>query len=190
MGASRSGRSRAAGMTGPAPTAASALAAQRGAANDGGGGAVPDRRGRGLGRSRHLERGRRPLGHLSRGEMTDQSSIFDNGDGNNFERADDEAHARNTDPWTSHAAAHLISPQDLRESQRAVFDCFTVNGPMHHQRLVETYAYDRVVTGWPLQSESGLRTRTHELVAVGLLRNSGNVVTLPSKRKSIVWEIP
>jgi hypothetical protein len=101
----------------------------------------------------------------------------------------DPARARPTDPWTSHAAARSIPLDKLRDSQRAVYECFRRHGPMHHQRLVTIYDYVRATTGWPLQAESGLRTRTHELVDKGLLENSGDVVVLPSHRKSIVWRV-
>lgn len=101
----------------------------------------------------------------------------------------DEARARQGDPWTSHAAARSIPPDKLRASQRAVLQCFETAGPMHHERLVKVYTARQEAGGWPMQSVSGLRTRTHELVEAGYLRNSGKVVVLPSRRKSIVWEV-
>jgi hypothetical protein len=104
------------------------------------------------------------------------------------EPSEPTAHARHSDPWTSHAAAQSIPPEKLRASQRAVLECFSRHGAMHHNELVATYSREYRDAGWPQQSVSGLRTRTHELVDLGLLRNSGSVVRLPSRRKSIVWE--
>lgn len=100
-----------------------------------------------------------------------------------------EAHARGTDPWTSHAAADSLSEEKLRDTQAAVLACFKEFGSMHHEKLVDVYAYNFVARSWPLQSVSGLRTRTSELVDGNLLRNSGNTVKLSSGRSSIVWAV-
>jgi hypothetical protein len=100
-----------------------------------------------------------------------------------------EAHARTTDPGTSHAAAKSIDPDRLRETQEAVLACFREFNAMHHELLVETYESVYRDRGWPKQSVSGLRTRTSELCSAGLLRASGGTVTLQSGRQSIVWEV-
>ena len=92
------------------------------------------------------------------------------------------AHARTGDPWTSHAAARSIEPAKLRESQQAVLAFFRKNGPMHHDHLTRHYV------GPPWQSQSGLRTRTKELVDLGLIQDTGRTVRLPSGRSSIIWE--
>lgn len=112
----------------------------------------------------------------------EQPDLFDLGLGS------EPVRARPSDPWTSHAAASSIAIDKLRASQQAVLDCYRKHGAMHHGRLVAVYLADLRAAGWPLQSESGLRTRTSELVGRGLLKDSGEVVVLPSKRKSIVWE--
>lgn len=114
--------------------------------------------------------------------MNDQGDLFDLGIDST------PARARPSDPWTSHAAARSIEIVQLRASQQAVLECFKANGPMHHQRLIVVYAEYKDWENWPRQSESGLRTRTKELVNAGLLQNTGEVVVLPSNRKSIVWE--
>jgi hypothetical protein len=98
------------------------------------------------------------------------------------------ARARSSDPWTSHAAARSLDPATLRETQRCVLDCFRRFGAMHHERLVDEYDSGRRVLGWRIQSVSGLRTRTKELVDAGFLRDSGRTVRLRSGRRSIVWE--
>lgn len=96
-----------------------------------------------------------------------------------------QAHARNGDPWTSHAAARSLGDRKLRETQEAVLTAFRTFGPMHHEQLVAAYES----LGLRRQSVSGLRTRTSELVALGHLRDSGRVTTLVSGRKSIIWEL-
>ena len=53
---------------------------------------------------------------------------------------------------------------------------------MTHEDLVRAYG-----CGPPMQSASGLRTRTKELVDIGLIRQSGRTVRLPSGRRGIVW---
>ena len=101
-----------------------------------------------------------------------------------FGGLDDEAHARNSDPWTSHAAARSLDVERLRETQKAVLACFVKRGKMCHEQLVERYG-----PGPPLQSVSGLRTRCHELVDAGYLRDSGKTIILASGRSSIIWEL-
>jgi hypothetical protein len=101
----------------------------------------------------------------------------------------DEAHARTTDPWTSHAAAASLSREDLRETQAAVLEAFRIQGPMHHEALIDLYEPKRWDMRWPQQSVSGLRTRTKELVDGGLLGDTGRVVILGSGRASKIWEV-
>ncbi len=98
------------------------------------------------------------------------------------------AHARGTDPWTSHAAARSLDAETLRKTQEAVLACFKTYGPMTHEKLVVAYVGGKAAFSWPDQSVSGLRTRTSELVTGGHLRDSGRVTRLDSGRKSIIWE--
>ena len=98
-----------------------------------------------------------------------------------------EARARTTDPWTSHAAAASITEEQLRESQRAVLECFRYYGKMHHELLVSTYGRFQFECGRRRQSESGLRTRTKELRDAGFIEDTGETVRLPSGRQSKVW---
>lgn len=95
----------------------------------------------------------------------------------------DQARARNTDPWTSHAAAESLEPDKLRLSQEAVLRFLRRHGPMDDGKLVKTY------NGDVPQSPSGLRTRRAELVAKGLVVDSGDVVVMPSGRKAIIWRV-
>lgn len=98
------------------------------------------------------------------------------------------ARARAIDPPTSHAAARSIKAQELRQSQEAVLEVFRLNGAMDDVELVERYiahARDRRVKA---QSPSGIRTRRHELVDAGQIRDTGRTVRLESGRHAIVWE--
>jgi len=94
------------------------------------------------------------------------------------------AHARNTDPETSHAAARSHAPEKLRISQADVLRLFRRYGPMADGDLL-LYADKEGVR----QSPSGLRTRRKELVVRGRLRDTGQRVRLESGRRSIVWGI-
>jgi predicted ArsR family transcriptional regulator len=86
-----------------------------------------------------------------------------------------------TDPWTSHAAAESVAPQ-MRESQRQVLDTLKRFGPLSLHELVYMAQKNGVQ-----QSDSGLRTRLHELVQQGLVEDSGEVTVTRSGRKAIVW---
>ena len=77
--------------------------------------------------------------------------------------------ARGTDPQTSHKAAKRAG-EHLTWSQRAVIECLqklaevgrvAVTDP----ELIESYrrGVHHAENNWPFQSESGLRTRRHEL---------------------------
>lgn len=100
-----------------------------------------------------------------------------------------QALARTTDPWTSREAAESLSRDRLRETQAAVLHAFRIMGPMHHEWLITAYARHRKDEGWPEQSQSGLRTRTKELVDGGLLEDTGRVVILGSGRASKIWQL-
>lgn len=97
------------------------------------------------------------------------------------------AHARRTDPETSHAAA--ASVEDLRPRQRAVLTLLAAQ-PSHHDALIERYRAWHTTNPeeFPRQAPSGIRTRVAELRDVGYVRDSGGRVTLPSGRHAIVWE--
>jgi hypothetical protein len=89
------------------------------------------------------------------------------------------ARARHTDPWTSHEAA--ASVQNVTDKQVAVLDCFERHGPMTDEELRGRYH------GEP-QSSSGLRTRRHELVKLGLLHAVGSRMSA-TRRTVIVWNV-
>jgi hypothetical protein len=93
------------------------------------------------------------------------------------------ARARGGDPQTSHQAAAAFTVSQLRASQYEIYRLFSLFGPCHDEALVERARQHGVQ-----QKESGIRTRRHELVERGLLKDSGQTVVLSdSKRESIVW---
>jgi hypothetical protein len=97
------------------------------------------------------------------------------------------AHARRGDPATSRAAA--VSLGDLRGSQRAVLSVLRRYGPADFATLISRYAGEgeRDPETYPLQSESGIRTRVSELVALGLVVDTGRRVRLDTGRQAVVW---
>jgi hypothetical protein len=101
----------------------------------------------------------------------------------------DEAHARRTDPDTSHAAAASVN--DIRRSQIAVLSFFQHEGDFHDYALWIRYNEARGIRpdDYPRQSPSGLRTRRSELVDAGLVKKSGRKVKMPSGRSSHVWTL-
>ena len=95
----------------------------------------------------------------------------------------DVAHARRTDPETSHAAAESLDPTRLRRSQEFVLGVLRAYpAGLTDEELRE--AVDR--TGYAI-SDSGLRTRRSELVRLGLVEDSGERATTLAGRQTIVW---
>lgn len=79
-----------------------------------------------------------------------------------------EAHARTTDPVTSHEAA--ASVESITQKQEAVLTVFrTFGGRMHLAALVANYRKRGLTGDLPKQSDSGIRTRAAELVERGRL---------------------
>ena len=96
---------------------------------------------------------------------------------------EESAHARRTDPETSHEAA--ASVKHLRESQRAVLSMFSPYAfGLTDEELIVKY---RTTGTRPLQSDSGIRTRRSELVHKGWLYDSGDRALTVSGRRTIVW---
>lgn len=78
------------------------------------------------------------------------------------------AHARRTDPETSHEAAAIVTARGLRNSQREILSLFTKYGRMTDKRLIKIAAEHGIK-----QSDSGIRTRRSELVAQGRVEKKG-----------------
>ena len=88
--------------------------------------------------------------------------------------------ARNTDPVTSHEAAASI--RNISATQLGILDA--LNRPRPDVDIVEVY---QKLKRNPRASESGIRSRRAELVAMGLVVDTGSRVKLPSGRRAIVW---
>jgi len=82
-----------------------------------------------------------------------------------------EAHARNTDPETSHVAAEKASA-GVMASQRDVLHALRSHGPMIDEKLVSACAY----RGSPA-SASRIRSARSELVAMGYVKVAGTGTT-------------
>lgn len=98
------------------------------------------------------------------------------------------AHARRTDPATSHAAARSLDAATLRQSQTAVLETIRRYGPLSDVELVTRYDQLARAMRWPLQSDSGIRSRRAELVGRGLVVPVGET-KLASGRKAITWGV-
>lgn len=99
------------------------------------------------------------------------------------------AHARRTDPDTSHAAAASISSDKIRLSQEAVRTVVRLIEPCCDLEIADYYRRMASARKWPPQSDSGLRTRRSELVEKGIVVDSGKRRRLPSGRQSILWRL-
>mgnify|MGYP000364252033 CR=1 FL=1 len=91
--------------------------------------------------------------------------------------------ARATDPATSHQAA--ASVQNVTATQSAVLRLLT--WPLTDEELVDQYYNLASVGGAPNASPSGIRSRRAELVARGLVQDSGERTKLSSGRQAIRW---
>lgn len=97
--------------------------------------------------------------------------------------------SRFTDPETSREAAASLSADRMRETQQVIVDILDRFGPACDQDI-EVYARQLASLGEaPKQSPSGLRSRRAELVAAGIVRDSGERSKTSSGRSTIVWEI-
>lgn len=99
------------------------------------------------------------------------------------------AHARTSDPSTSHAAAASLTSDVIRRSQAEVLTVLTELGEATDAQLVARYtalALAERVTG---QSQSGVRTRRKELVRAEKVVDSGRRERMPSGRQAIVWTV-
>ena len=99
-------------------------------------------------------------------------------------RALSTAHARKSDPFTSHLAADSIS--DTSALQRRILVLFEVSHiGLNDEQLIAMYksAYGHVSPA----TDSSLRSRRNDLVVKGHLRDSGQTRPTATGHKSIVW---
>ena len=88
--------------------------------------------------------------------------------------------ARNSDPGTSHAAARSVSGTE--HVRAAILSILGRYGNLTDEEIALIYG-NRA----PEVSPSGLRTRRAELVARGLVVDTGKRAATVSGRKAIVW---
>lgn len=93
------------------------------------------------------------------------------------------AHARRTDPQTSHQAAERV--RRIRESQADVLTAIRLFGPISDEQLIKKYRAN--VYMW--QSDSGIRTRRSELVKLGVVVDSGLRGRTASNRQTVLWKV-
>lgn len=89
------------------------------------------------------------------------------------------AHARRSDPKTSHQAAASLSSDSLRESQAMVLGVLERYGPMPDFELVP------LLNG--KLSPSGARTRRSELAEKGVVVDTGKRIKTLSGRMAVIW---
>lgn len=95
------------------------------------------------------------------------------------------APTRATDPETSHLAAASVN---LTRGQRAVLAEFRLYKQLTDEQLIEVLAIRASSCIDAKLSDSGARSRRAELVAAGLVRDSGLRGQTVSGRKTIVWQ--
>jgi hypothetical protein len=94
--------------------------------------------------------------------------------------------ARTTDPQTSHDAAASVN--NLSQTKQWIIGALTLKS-MSDEKLFEYHnAYDRMGDAIYV-SPSGLRSRRAELVAAGLVIDSGERTKMRSGRQAIVWAV-
>lgn len=99
------------------------------------------------------------------------------------------AATRATDPETSRQAAKSISQDRLRETQRVIVDILERFGASCDEDIAIYARQLESLDMAPKQSPSGLRSRRAELVAAGIVRDSGERTKTSSGRQTIVWEL-
>lgn len=88
--------------------------------------------------------------------------------------------ARRSDPVTSHMAASAVN---VGLSQMLVLSVLKKIGEGTDEQI-----YEAITLFGNAISPSGSRTRRKELVAAGLIKDSGRVGVTKSGRKTIIWE--
>jgi hypothetical protein len=84
--------------------------------------------------------------------------------------SDSKAPVRNSDPWTSHAAAADVAPMVSTVRSRVLAILATsqeARDGVTHDGLIALYRKYAMRLGWPPASDSSIRTRCHELVRDG-----------------------
>lgn len=93
------------------------------------------------------------------------------------------AHARTSDPVTSHEAARSVS--NITGTQQGILDLLRT--PLCDSELIVAYRLGIEIGVMPFSSESGIRSRRAELVAKGLVTATGEYRLSTAGRRMIVW---
>ena|SRR5580765_1551521 len=108
----------------------------------------------------------------------------------------EQAHARKSDPETSHAASRSVV--NLGRTRDAILKILS-SGPRTDEQIAESYTFGCQRLNWPKRTPSGLRSRRSELVSMGFVEAAGGFnddgttwgITgkTASKRNCIVWKL-
>jgi hypothetical protein len=94
------------------------------------------------------------------------------------------AHARATDPQTSHEAARSVK---VSRGQQIVLNEFLLYHYLSDEQLIEALKIRQSSCPDVKISDSGARSRRAELVAMGILKDSRVITTTAAGRRTIVW---
>lgn len=94
-------------------------------------------------------------------------------------RPPEQAHARHSDPDTSHDAARSVSPKVAKVQRQVLAYAASKPDGFTDRHLQDAFA----------DSTSTYRTRRSELVAKGYIRDSGERSVLHGRRRFIVWQV-
>ena len=96
------------------------------------------------------------------------------------------ANWRKTDPETSREAALSLDEVKITNLMKSILNL--LGEPMFDDQLIAKYNSWRDLVDGDFASPSGIRSRRADLVKLGLVKDTGERVTLRSGRKSIVWK--
>ena len=94
---------------------------------------------------------------------------------------------RKTDPDTSRDAALSVTEETVTMTQKRILEKLQV--AMTDSELIGLFNLDREYGNANFVSDSGIRSRRAELVAKGLVVDSGLRVKLFSGRYAIMWKV-
>lgn len=97
------------------------------------------------------------------------------------------AHARNTDPETSHQAAKSVSVASVTDTQKAILKLLKLRA-MNDEQIFDAFFQGAENGRWKHASMSGVRSRRSELERLGLVKDVGLTKTRFG-RAAIVWGI-
>lgn len=94
------------------------------------------------------------------------------------------AHARSTDPETSHEAAESIPSKAITQQKQRILSLLAVRGALTDQEIADSYS-----PLWPAPTDQSLRSRRSELVTDGFVEFSGDYGLTSHNGKSRKWQI-